>query len=150
MEQRYETFTVLIARISRNIRKIKNQEMASYGLRSVHISCLYYLYLAGELTATGLCERCEEDKATVSHALDYLEKNGYIARAGEKTKRYKSPVTLTEKGMEAGKKIAEKINRVLDEVSVSLTGEQRTAFYKSLSLISGQLEIIAQKCERED
>ena len=27
MENRFETFTVLINRISRNIRKIKNQEM---------------------------------------------------------------------------------------------------------------------------
>ena len=44
MENRFETFTVLINRISRNIRKIKNQEMAEYGLRSAHVSCLYYLY----------------------------------------------------------------------------------------------------------
>ena len=28
MQERFETFTVLINRISRNIRKIKNQEMA--------------------------------------------------------------------------------------------------------------------------
>ena len=41
MEERFETFTVLINRISRNIRKIKNAEMAEYDLRSVHISCLY-------------------------------------------------------------------------------------------------------------
>ena len=47
MKERFETFTVLINRISRNIRKIKNQEMAEYNLRSPHISCLYYLYMAG-------------------------------------------------------------------------------------------------------
>ena len=44
MKERFETFTVLINRISRNIRKIKNQEMAEYHLRSAHVSCLYYLY----------------------------------------------------------------------------------------------------------
>ena len=80
MKERFETFTVLIAKISRNIRKIKNQEMAEYNLRSSHISCLYYLYLSKELTATELCDRCEEDKATISRSLDYLEKNGYIRR----------------------------------------------------------------------
>ena len=58
MEERFETFTVLINRISRNIRKIKNQEMAEYQLRSAHVSCLYYLYLSERLTATELCERC--------------------------------------------------------------------------------------------
>ena len=71
MEARFETFTVLINRISRSIRKIKNQEMAEYGLRSAHISCLYYLQQGEGLTATDLCERCEEDKATVSRALEY-------------------------------------------------------------------------------
>ena len=30
MQERFETFTVLINRISRDIRKIKNQEMADY------------------------------------------------------------------------------------------------------------------------
>ena len=51
MENRFETFTVLVNRISRNIRKIKNQEMAEYDLRSAHISCLYYLYANPGLTA---------------------------------------------------------------------------------------------------
>lgn len=46
MEQRFKTFTVLINRISRNIRKIKNQEMAEYNIRSVHVSCLYFIYRA--------------------------------------------------------------------------------------------------------
>ena len=38
MKERFETFTVLIAKIGRSIKKIKNQEMAEYGLRSPHIS----------------------------------------------------------------------------------------------------------------
>lgn len=74
MKERFETFTVLTAKISRNIRKIKNQEMLKYDLKSPHISCLYFLYCADTLTATELCERCEEDKATISRSLDYLEK----------------------------------------------------------------------------
>ena len=37
MTERFETFTVLINRISRNIRKIKNHEMAEYDLRSAHV-----------------------------------------------------------------------------------------------------------------
>lgn len=51
MNERFETFTVLIAKISRNTRKIKNQEMAEYDLRSAHISCLYYLYGKDNMTA---------------------------------------------------------------------------------------------------
>jgi DNA-binding MarR family transcriptional regulator len=106
MEERFETFTVLINRIGRNIRKIKNQEMAEYGLRSVHISCLYYLYANEGLTSTDLCERCEEDKATISRALDYLETNGYLFCEAKSAKRYKTPLMLTEKGFAVAKEIS--------------------------------------------
>ena len=147
MQQRFETFTVLINRISRNIRKIKNQEMAQYNLRSAHISCLYYLYSNQGSTATELCERCEEDKATISRALDYLETHGYITCATQQAKRYKSPLFLTEKGHEVGKKIADKIDGVLDAISGELTEEERIAFYRSLSIISESLEAISKNKE---
>ena len=145
MEHRFETFTVLIAKINRCIRKIKNLEMAEYGLRSAHISCLYYLYGEHDLTATDLCERCEEDKATISRALDYLESNGYITCESKSAKRYKSPLLLTEKGKEVSRQIAEKINRVLDEVSAGLSEAERVSFYRSLSIISNHLE---QVCDQ--
>ena len=103
MEGRFETFTVLINRISRNIRKIKNQEMADYRLRSAHISCLYYLYLAPGLTVTELSERCEEDKATVSRALEYLEENGYLTGGDPGARRYKSPPAPYGKGRGGGR-----------------------------------------------
>ena len=143
MEKRFETFTVLINRISRNIRKIKNQEMAEYGLRSAHISCLYYLYITEGLTATDLCERCEEDKATISRALDYLETNGYLICESKSAKRYKSPLILTEKGEEVTQKIADKIDAVLEGVGTGITDEERLSFYKSLAIISESLDAVA-------
>ncbi|MBQ8769055.1 MAG: MarR family transcriptional regulator [Oscillospiraceae bacterium] len=147
MQGRFETFTVLINRISRNIRKIKIQEMADYNLRSAHVSCLYCLYTNKGATATDLCERCEEDKATISRAVDYLETNGYLTCESKSAKRYKSPLILTEKGMDVGKKIADKISAVLDALSDDLTEEERIAFYRSLSIISESLEIVSQKSE---
>lgn len=148
MKERFETFTVLINRISRNIRKIKNQEMAEYQLRSSHISCLYYLYTFGDLTATDLCERCEEDKATISRSLDHLETEGYLTCQTKTAKRYKSSFVLTDKGREVGKKIADKVDYVLDAVSVGMTEEERLSFYRSLSMISNVLDAVAQKCEK--
>ena len=148
MQERFETFTVLINRISRNIRKIKNQEMSEYNLRSAHVSCLYYLYTNKGATATDLCERCEEDKATVSRALDYLETSGYLTRQSKSAKRYKSPLLLTDKGNEVGEKIADKIEGVLDAISGSLTEEERVAFYRSLSLISEGLEAVSKSGEK--
>ena len=144
MKERFETFTVLINRISRNIRRIKNQEMAEYNLRSVHISCLYYLYTNKGETATELCERCEEDKATISRALEFLETNGYLFCETENAKRYKSPLMLTDKGFEVGGKIAFKINGVLDRIGENLTEDERISFYRNLSIISDSLEAVSK------
>ena len=149
MQERFEMFTVLINRISRNIRRIKNQEMAEYNLRSAHVSCLYYIYSLNGATSTDLCERCEEDKATISRSLDYLEKNGYITRDNEGAKRYKSPLQLTEKGFEVGNKIADKIGEVLDEISVGLSEKERADFYRSLSVISESLDSVSKKAENK-
>ena len=140
MTDRFETFTVLINRISRNVRKIKNLEMAEQGLRSSHISCLYYLYKTENMTATELCEKCEEDKATVSRSIDFLEENGYIVSQSKSTKKYKNPITLSEKGKSAGQEIADKIDRVLNEISSELSEGERIEFYRSLTVISNGLD----------
>lgn len=150
MKERFETFTVLINRISRSVRKIKNQEMAEYRLRSVHTSCIYYLYSSESATATELCECCEEDKATISRALDYLEKNGFLVCRTVVGKRYKSPFVLTELGREVGKKIADKIRAVLRQTSLSLSEEELRAFYRSLAIISGSLEAVCKNGTNEN
>ncbi len=137
MTERFETFTVLLNRISRSIRRIKNLEMAEYDLRSAHVSCLYYLYSNENMTAGELCERCEEDKATISRALEHLKTNGFLTCE----KRYRSPLILTEKGLEVGKKISEKIDAVLNELSKGLTEAERAALYHSLTIISDTLEL---------
>lgn len=145
MKERFKTFTVLINRISRNIRKIKNQEVAEFNLRSTHVSCLYYLYTGEALTATELCELCAEDKATISRTLDYLENEGYLTCQTQHTKRYKSPLQLTAKGREISRQIADKIDGVLDTISIEITEAERIEFYRCLSLISDGLENICQK-----
>lgn len=146
MTERFETFTVLIAKISRNIRRIKNMEMAEYQLRSSHISCLYYLF-SESLTPSELSERCEEDKATISRSIDYLEKNGFIKADQSAYKKYKTPLVLTEKGEEAGRRISEKIGAVLDEMNRALSEEERVRFYRSLSIISDELDVIEKRYE---
>lgn len=145
MQQRFETFTILINRISRNIRKIKNQEMAEYDLRSIHVSCIYYLYGMPCLTATDLCEHCGEDKASISRALEYLETNGYLTCEVSGAKRYKSRFTLTEKGQQVGRQIAEKIDRVFAQVGAVLTEEEREIFYSALTRISKGLDQLSER-----
>ena len=87
MEERFNTFTVLIAGINRCIRKIKTEEMSEYNLKSPHVSCLYYLYKHNSLTAKELCDICDEDKSNVSRSIKFLEENGYLVCNSKKEKR---------------------------------------------------------------
>lgn len=74
MKERFETFTILIARLSRSVKRIKAEQMADFQLKGPHVSCLYYLSMQDGLTSAELCERADEDKAAISRSLDYLEK----------------------------------------------------------------------------
>lgn len=140
MKERFETFTVLINKISRSIKKLKNQEMAEYGLHSTHVSCLYHLYTANSLTATELSERCEEDKATISRSVDFLEENGFCFCESKSAKRYNSPIMLTDKGRLVGQEISKKVNSILDQVGEGLSDPERVEFYRCLGIICENLE----------
>lgn len=142
MKDRFKTFTILIYSISRSIRKIKSQEMLEFGLKSTHVSILYYLYKDEKMTSKELCDVCEEDKAAVSRSIDFLEKNDYLTCESKTEKRYKSPLMLTEKGKRTGKQIVEKIDRILQDASIGLSDKNRKIFYDSLSLISDNLKNI--------
>ncbi len=142
MEERFNTFTVLIANINRCIHKIKSEEMAEYDLRSSHVSCLYYLYKSEGLTAKALCDICREDKANLSRAIKFLETGGYLTCASRTAKRYQSPLALTERGREVGALIAERVDRILDRVSEGISEEHRTIMYNALARISENLQTL--------
>jgi DNA-binding MarR family transcriptional regulator len=142
MLERFETFTVMIARLNRCIRKIKTEEMAEFDLKSPHVSCLYYLYKSDSLTSKELCDICEEDKANISRSIEFLEKNGYIVSRSKTEKRYKSPLILTEKGRETGAHIVRKIDAVLESVGEGVPEDQREIMYRSLSVICDNLQKI--------
>ncbi len=139
---RFKTFTVLVDKLKRSIRRIKTEEMSEYELKSPHVSCLYYLYSSEPMTSKQLAEICEEDKASVSRSIEYLEEQGYIVCETKNQKRYKAPLVLTEKGVEIAKIISEKINRILFEASAGLCEEDRTVMYRSLAVISENLQRI--------
>ncbi len=118
--------------------------MAEYELRSAHLACIYYLYSSDGLTATEICDRCEEDKATISRAMDHLEARGFITYNSPSNKRYKSPVMLTEKGRAAGKRIAAEMDQVIDRICAGLTEEESSALFRYLSIVSDNLQAVAE------
>ena len=147
MEERFQTFTVLVANLNRCIYRIKTEEMAEYNLKSSHVSCLYYIFKYGALTATELCDLCGEDKANISRSLKYLEDNGYLIVDFDSTKKYQRPIELTFTGYKVGKSISKKIDKILNYASEGLSEEDRKIMYESLNLINERLNTL---CENYD
>lgn len=146
MEELYNIFTMQIAKCSRYIRKIKQEEMETFDLKGPHVSCLYYLYKNDEpLTLKELCDVCDEDKAYISRAVDSLEKDGYIICNSKTEKRYKCPLMLTEKGREVSKKIDKVIDQIVVEAGQGVTEENREIFYKTFKIISDNLKKMCDK-----
>ncbi len=150
MEERFRTFTVLITKLYRAIRKIKNEETEKYGLTNPHVSCLYYLYKENALTLTELVDICLEDKAILSKAISYLETNEFVVCESTQKKRYNSFFTLTEKGRRVAEGLAEKIDNILDYASADINEEDRDIMYKSLSSISKRLDSLCDKYEENE
>ena len=140
MINRFERFTTLITKIKRSIRSITKINMKEYGLTGNHVSVLYHLYLCDFLTSKELTEKCDEDKATISRTITFLEEKDFINCKSKTKKRYNSPFFLTDKGKVVGKIVTEKVDGILSELSGCLTVEERIKFYKQLSHISKKLE----------
>ena len=144
MKERFETFTVLIASISRSIRRLKTEETAEFNLKSPHVSCLYYLYKEETMTAAELCEVCDEDKAAVSRSLTEMEQRGLLERdmtAGA----YRAKLRLTSTGREAADYVRKKACAAVEAAGQDLSDGDRAVLYTALESIAGQLQTIAKE-----
>lgn len=150
MEDRYGKFMMLINNINRCIKRIENDQMHKYNLRSYHISCLYNLYKYKGITATDLVEMTQQDKASISRSIDFLQDNEYIYCQSKTLKKYKSPILLTQKGQLVAKEIADKIDMVLKQLDQLLTDSQREEFYQNLQNIYQALKNVQERKSVED
>ena len=125
MQDRFETFTTLVSKINRNLKRIKAEEMKAFNLKSTHLNCIYYLFKSKSLTSKELCELCDEDKASLSRSLDFLENNGYVVCKDDSKKRYNSQLMLTEKGEEIGFRLDQTIKNVFKQANDWTSEEDR-------------------------
>ena len=143
---RFEQFCTAIASIQHSIQKIERVEMAKYGLKGPHAQCLLTLrqYPQG-LTAARLCELCEKDKAAISRAIGELEAAGMIHRPEPSGKNYRTPLLLTEKGMEVAEKVSQLVYLAVSQASEGYDTATRETFIRVLNLIAGNLQTICRE-----
>lgn len=142
MSNRFEDFVGIISNIHKNIEKIKKSKMKEFGLSGNHVMCLYYLAQHPEgLTAAELCQLISVDKAATSRTLsELLEKELVHYPNIENQKKYRAKVALTESGFAVTQQIDGIIYGVVDEIGSDLREEERANMYRSLHIISGNLE----------
>lgn len=137
MDNVFESFTYSILKLNKLIHKIKLTEMQAYGLKTIHVMCVYYLYKSGGMTHTELTESTLEDKAAISRAVKCLKEKNLICGGVD---GYKSKYKLTDEGKKLAKFIAEQSEKAVKAASCDFTEEERREFYKSLSSIAEKLQ----------
>ena len=138
MNTRFENFTISVLRLNRMIQKIKLLEVEEFGLRAIHVMCIYYLDVNREgLTAAELVKTTLEDKAAISRALATLRDSGYITYSA---KPYNSKAKLTDAGLEIAHLIGERAARAVDAAGSGLSEDERATLYRSLSVVTERLD----------
>lgn len=139
MDTLFENFTVSILKLNKLVQKIKQYETEKYGLKAIHVTCLYYLKRsAAGLTSGELVKLTLDDKAAISRAISLLSEKGYATYDSAK---YNSPIKLTAEG----RRVADELDRKIDSAvsggrDSEMTDAQREAFYSTLNRIGKNLE----------
>ena len=149
MIDRFNLFVSSITEIYRAIHKIKIYEMSELGLKGNHVMCLFYLQQYKEgLTSTQLAKHCGEDKAAVSRALKELKEHELIQYEDlPGQRRYRSIITLTDKGTAITAKMYEKITKSVGLAAQGYSEEERRIFYDVLVRVTDNLRATVEKEE---
>ena len=137
MNRRFENFTFCIIKLYKLVQKIKLIEMKEFGLKGIHVMCIYNLSVHGKMTASELIKLTLEDKAAISRALKLLAQKQLVTYTSD---GYNSPVELTELGVSVAEAIEDKAKKAVDAAGGTLSEGQRETFYECLETVSVRLE----------
>jgi len=138
MENRFENFTYLVLKTGKIIQRIKNIEMEEFGLKAVHVMCIYHLSKSPEgLSNKDLVALTLEDKAAISRAITLLQKKEII---NCQVKKYHGIITLTEYGKEIAEYIDKRSDEALEKSGIGVTDQERDELYATLRKIEENIE----------
>ena len=142
---RFIRFSLATDAIGKDIQRYKNEKLAQFGLRSMHLMYLYCLDKSEKgLTPVELSKHCSVDKAFISRVTTELKDLGYIdflaSEDGLGTdKKYKKRIHLTAEGKYVMDRINEMIGDAVDKITEGVTTEQLDTFYHVLALFNSNL-----------
>lgn len=144
--QRFDRLSTSVARIYKDIQRIKKQRMHTLGLKSTHVMCLYQLnYHPSGLTAADLCRLCKEDKAGISRILADLEARDFICYESGDGKKYRAKAVLTEAGKDTAAKVDRMILDAVEKAGNGISQKEREIFYRVLLQVAENLDLLCKE-----
>ncbi len=141
MVETFEYFTKEITSIYRSIQRIKEFEMGKFGLKGIHVTCLYFLYRYPQgLTSAKLTQLTGEDKGAISRAISLLKDKNFVKQDIKQGKNYRANIILTESGIQIAKAQSEKIDSAVLAVTDGLSCQDRQVFKSVLSQLQDNLK----------
>ncbi len=142
--ERYVRFCMAVEHMAKTLQKYKNEKLAAFGLRSMHLMFMFQLNQAQEgLTGTELAANCSVDKAFISRVTGELSGLGYVEYRNKTGTKYKNKLVLTEKGRGVMGEVNEIIDSTIAAVTKEITPEQFGTFYMVLDMVNRNLESYA-------
>ncbi len=139
--ERYVRFCMAVEHMAKTLQRYKNEKLAAFGLRSMHLMFLFQLSQTEEgLTGTELASTCSVDKAFISRVTNELMGLGYVEYRNKQGTRYKNKLILTESGKAVMGKVSDIIDESVANVAQEITKEQFDNFYTVLEAVNRRLE----------
>lgn len=139
-DDRFLRFSFAIDQIAKNLQKIKNEKLARFGLRSMHLMCLFQLDIHPDgLTGTELARRCQVDKAFVSRVTGDLCQVDYVSYSNREVSHYNNKFILTEAGRNVMTQVRLILADAVEQVTAGISEEQLLQFYSILEQLDNGL-----------
>lgn len=110
------------------------------GINLAHCHALLEISAEEEMSLTGLAERLELDKSTLSRTVDGMVEAGYVTRSETKGDRRRASIRVTA----AGREMAERINALCDgyysELFRRIPAEKRDAVAEAVALLASAMK----------
>lgn len=141
-QERFMRFVNLIDGVHKNVQKLRLDNAAEFGMKSVHIFWVYELALHPEgLSATELAAKTNIDRSLISREISALESKGFIhidKQSGKRT--YNSKLTLTDSGKAAAEKIKNLAIKFQNIANNNVSQDELIIFYSVLEKLYNNFE----------
>lgn len=141
-QDRFNTFTVSVGKLYKQIQRLKTAGMKQYGLKGAHVAILHLLAGRKEgVLFQEICQSCDLDRALVSRELGELVKLGYI-RKDSKGGAYHARYYTTPRAESILPEFLGIISRVQQKADENISEGELAVFYRVLEQIRKNLEDI--------